>query len=181
MNKSNSNFVLCVFIILVLTSNSVSGNQISGFSGSISTDTIEQGSTVMFSGSIHNLYTSNIYMYSMNVSFMENFGKSKVYNITKSYGVNGEVLFSNNTFTDIIESKINYIPGKYNISIYFEYGASNGLFPDEWNSTYALANKTVEVTGTTQSIKIARGFVIVLGIITGFVIILFIYNKVTKK
>jgi hypothetical protein len=115
----------------------------------------------------------------MNVTFTENFGSAKMHNTTKYYGAAGITLQPNSTFSDVMMSNINHQPGKYNISIYFDYGEINSVFTD-WNSTYALANRTLTIVGATQSIKIIQGFAIALAAISAFVVIIVIYNKIKK-
>jgi hypothetical protein len=170
-----------MFLLLVFPTYNSTGNTTNAFSGSISTDVIEKGSTVRFTGSVFNQQVAAIWIYSMNVSFMETFGRSReIHNTSKYYGDDVR-LTTNTTFTDVISAKIEYEPGSYNVSIFFDYDLSGQADESaEWNSTYALANSTVEIVGIGQPLQIARGFGIILGSITGIIVIGVIYTKIKK-
>ncbi|MHA2171796.1 MAG: hypothetical protein ACXAB7_18125 [Candidatus Kariarchaeaceae archaeon] len=168
-------------LLLVFPTYNSTGNSTNAFSGSISTDVIEKGSIVRFTGSVYNQQVAAIWIYSMNVSFMETFGRSKEFHNTSKFYGDDVRLATNDTFTDVISAKIEYEPGKYNVSIFFDFDLSGKKDESaEWNSTFALANSTVEIVGVGQPLEIARGFGIVLGSITGIIVLGLVYTKIKK-
>lgn len=180
ITKSTFIFGITLFLIVFPTYSSAEDTT-NGYSGSISSDEIEKGSIVRFTGSVYNPQVAAVWIYSMNVTFMEIFGRStEFHNTTKFYGEEVR-LSSNETFTDVISAKIDYEPGEYNVSIFFDYDLSNKAEDShEWNSTYAMANTTVKIIGIGQPLKIFQGFLILLGSITGIVVIGVIYTKIKK-
>ena len=173
--------IIGILLVIMLTSNSTSADLIGASSG-MTPAKIEQGSEVEFSGTIYNVGKSEIYIQSMNVSFVENLGidsnsKAKSYNLTSSYLDDPYFLPSNNSFTDAFEVIIDFDATIYNVSIFFSYSNTSASPESTWFKAYALVNQSVIVVGVTEPMKVFYGFAIVFGVIAVVVISLMIRSK----
>lgn len=177
--------ILGILLVIMLTSNSTSADLIDASSG-MSPVKIEQGSVVEFSGTIYNVGSSEVYVQSMNVSFVENLGvdsnsKPKSYNLTSSYLDDPYFLPSNNTFTDAFAETIDFDATIYNVSIFFSYSNTSASPESTWYKAYALINQSVIVVGVTEPMKIFYGFAIAFAVIAVILVSLMIRSKYIKK
>ncbi|MHA2028803.1 MAG: hypothetical protein ACW99A_02620 [Candidatus Kariarchaeaceae archaeon] len=178
----HSYFMLFILVILLSSNNLGKGNIIDGYVGSISDDEIQQGDTLVFTGSIYNLNNESIYLYSMNTTFIELLGQSSVrdpqrFEYNKAYKPAEEII-SNGIVSDNFESKIDLNPGKYNVSIGFGWANGSLALASDLGTVYSVVNQTVEVFGTSQSVNIARGIGYFLLGVVGLIIIYWLYSKI---
>lgn len=175
-------FIFCLAIFIAIGNQQVQAQSIDAYLGSISSDKINQGDTITFTGSIYNLNTSTFIVYAMNATFIEIQGEGSVgepdrFDFSISYGTIGFRLDERIIYSDNFQTKIDLNPGKYNVSIGF--AATNGTSPtpEGWKYYYALSNQTVEVFGTSQSINIARGIGYFLLALTVAIFLYWVYTK----
>lgn len=175
-----------VFIILNVGINTNAQlSHVDAYVGSVESDIIKEGESIEFTGSIYNLGNATIWVFSMNVTFIELLGQSsirdpKLFDYSRGYPESSVILDKNDIYSDSFRANIDLNPGKYNVSIGFAvYNASDA---DEtiWENKYALVNQTVEVTGTTQSVDIARAIGYFLLGTVGLLIVYYIYSKFRK-
>jgi hypothetical protein len=180
-----SKLILGILLVLMLTSNSTSADLIDASSG-MAPSKIEQGSVAEFSGTIYNVGPTEVYVQSMNVSFVEDLGaganaKPKSYNLTSSYIDDPYFLPSNNSFTDAFKEIIDFDATIYNVSIFFAYSNTSVSPASTWHKAYALTNQSVVIVGVTEIMKVFYGFVIAFSVIAVIVIALMIRSKYFKK
>lgn len=175
---------LNLLLMFLLISGSSSADLVNGSSG-YAPDNIEQGSKVRFYGTIHNAEPSEIYVYRLNVSFVEQLAsdssaRSDSYNYSKSYIADPERLDSNHTFTDYVWETVDIPASKYNISIFFLYSNVSGAASNRWNEAYTLGNYSVSVLGVTEPLKVVYGLIIFFGTSAGIFILLVLRNRFKK-
>lgn len=175
-----------IFLILNVGINTTAQlSQVDAYVASMESDVIEEGESIMFTGSIYNLGNISIYLYSMNATFFELLGQSsvrdaKLFDYSKEYPRDSVTLEHNEIYTDNFEANIDLNPGKYNVSVGF--GVQNSSLASETTREYryGLVNQTVEVLGTSQQLNLARGIGYFLLAVTGLLIIYYIYSKFRK-
>lgn len=179
--------LLAFVIILTLCAAPASSKVVDGYGGSISTDTIEKGSMVRFTGSVHNYRIGaqpTIYVRSMNVTFVEDLPTDASrspdsFNLSRSYNTEYyQSVPANQTFTDVMTEKVDIDPGRYLVSIYFRYSNTTGTATaSQLGTAYSLGNGSVLVAGTTQALKVAQAIGWILGGTTVLIIGIFIYRR----
>ncbi len=177
--------LISITIILILVAQSVSANGIYGSSG-YAPEKIDEGSEVMFYGTIYNVASYDVYVQTMNITFIENLGEGATatprnYTINTSYNEDPISLPSNTSYTDTISATIDYRPGQYNVSIFFQYSNTTASPVGTWATAYSLINQTVLVAGVTNPQKIFNAFIISLGALTLVFVGLVIRSKYFKK
>ncbi len=177
--------VTILLVISSITSANAEGG-VSAFGGQITDSTVEKGSELRFVASIANTNSSETFIQEFIVLFVEDLGQSATRDpqeleTVRVYEEGSRILRSNNTFTDNTKFSVDYEIGKYDVSIYFRVSSTSTAPEESWDSRFALANATIEIIGTSESLQIAR----VIGfIIAGLAILLvglMIYNKFLKK
>lgn len=171
-----------VFVTLVLLANPAT-SMVDGGSGFVP-GKIKQGSEVMFSGTIFNLSNLTIYVHSMYVEFIEgttigSTGIAQRFNSSHSYPESRRTLESNASLSDFHKDEINYEPGEYNVTVYFEY--ANTTTATTFDIAYAIINQTTVVVGVSSAGRLLRGFGIFVGIVASVIIGLIVYNNKFKK
>lgn len=172
-------------ILISMASTSTSGQGIAGYSGTISTEKIEQGDTVHFTGTVYNHDAQIIYVHSFNITFEEKLGgdarrTAKKLNITHQFEGQRRLLQPNDSYTWTLDAKIDFPPATYNVSIYFGTSGSVSTDSSEWDERYALTNVEFVILGSSRNIKIISYVAYTLLGITVVLILLYIYNRKFK-
>lgn len=175
--------IMCFVILIFIGNHQAQAQDANAYLGKISSDEINKGDTISFSGSIYNLNESTPwFVYAMNATFIEMLGQSSVrdperFDFSIGYESAGLRLDGNQIYTDNFDAKIDLNPGRYNVSIGFATSNVTVNSADDWNYRYALINQTVEVFGTSQSVNIARGIGYFLLALTVGIILYWLFTK----
>ena len=173
----------------MLMANSVSSavNDSYAYGGFISSSKINQGDRVEFSAVFNNFNSTPFYLFSFNVTFVERIGSTTTRdpnrpNITKLYESDRRQVLAGESFTETISHVVDFNPGSYNVSIFFQYGATETVTqPASLSKAYGLINQTFSVEGLTQGLEALKYIGYVLAGIVVVVIGLLVYNSKFKK
>ncbi|MHA2504435.1 MAG: hypothetical protein ACXAE3_16390, partial [Candidatus Kariarchaeaceae archaeon] len=84
--------------------------------------------------------------------------------------------------TDTVSSEIDFEPGAYNVTIFFQYSNATAITAATTVGTvYALINASFVVEGLTQTLQIFRTIGVIIGIAAIGVIVLLVYNSRFKR
>ena len=181
----NLNYLGLTLLLLILLSYSANA-QIGAYRGFVENDRVNEGDRVRFSGTFYNYIDSTVYVFSMNVSFVENLGPGSNRdpsrpNASKLYDETNWAIASNASLTDSIVTTIDFDPGSYNVSIFFVYSNSTPSAVADYGTVYALENATLVVEGLTQALEAVRIVGIIIGAVAVVIIGVLIYNSKFKK
>ena len=155
-----------ILVVFLCIQNSVADPYIV-ISGEVSNTVVKEGDRIRFTGSIfRNRSEEQGELMFMNVT-LAIFERTIISaNIFRSYEGERQVIRANTTYTDTIDAKMDYNPGRYNASILFMIKDSNHSTPDFIVSYYVLTNISLIIQGTTQ---IQEGLLVISVIFAGLV------------
>ncbi len=111
----------------------------------------------------------------MNVSFVIGRGAQKLLlNASETIPEDRQEVNVNETFTYAMLVKVDFDPGIYNVSIFFEVSGGSEAIRD---NIYSLSNATFVIRGESNPEAVTRGILIFLGGITGAIVLILLYNR----
>ncbi len=151
-----------------------------GYGGYIQSQSGVKGSSVLFAGSFYNNNTGgNVKVHTMNITFSIGVGsRIHLLNVSKEIPSARKDVAVNETYTDSMWVKLDFDPGIYNVSIFFQVSGGSEAIKE---NVYALSNQTFIIRGETNTQAVARGFLIFVVSLIGALILFVIYNKYIKK
>jgi len=164
-----------LFTILLLLSGSIINNGSADaflvVGANYSTDKINAGDTVIFTGSlVSNSSSSDTTVVSMNVTLGFFGSKTKTARFSKIYDTTRNRISINETITDSIRESLDFEGGEYNVSIFFDIKDSSHTTPNKIQSYYVMTNQSLLIRGINDpTLAISVTLVIVVVIIIGFV------------
>ncbi len=165
---------LVAFLFLGLTT--ANSETYIGFGGYIESQSVLKGSKVWFGGSFYNNNTEgNVKVHSMNISFVIGRGAQKLLlNASETIPDDRQDVAVNETFTYAMLVEVDFDPGIYNVSIFFEISGGSEAIRD---SIYSLSNATFVIRGESNPEAVTRGILFFLVGITGAIVLILLYNK----
>lgn len=166
--------LLVTFLLLGLSA--ANGETYIGFGGYVESQSVLKGSKVWFGGSFYNNNTEgNVKVHSMNISFVIGSGSQKlILNASETIPDDRQEVGVNETFTHAMLVKVDFDPGIYNVSIFFEVSGGSEAIRD---NIYSLSNATFIIRGESNPEAVTRGILFFLAGVIGVVVILLVYNR----